>query len=58
LKGQVANFLIDGAQGTAVYSASLASQLGHADAAMGSAASADTTVHLTGIAAHVDHIVV
>jgi hypothetical protein len=57
LKGQVANFLIDAAQGTAVYSASLASQPGHADAAIGSAGSADATVHLTGIAAHVDHLV-
>jgi hypothetical protein len=57
LKGQVTNFLIDAAQGTAVYSASLASQPGHADAAVGSAGSADATVQLTGIAAHVDHLV-
>jgi hypothetical protein len=57
LKGQVTNFLIDAAQGTAVYSASLASQPGHADAAIGSLGSADATVHLTGIAAHVDHLV-
>jgi hypothetical protein len=58
LKGQVINFLIDAAQGTAVYSASLASQPSHADAATGSAASADATVNLTGIAAaHVDHLV-
>jgi hypothetical protein len=57
LKGQVTNFLIDAAQGTAVYSVSLASQPGHAEAAIGSTGSADDTVQLTGMAAHVDHLV-
>jgi hypothetical protein len=59
LKGQAINFLEDAAQGTAVYSASLASQPSHAafHSAAASAAAADTTVQLTGVAAHIDHIV-
>jgi hypothetical protein len=56
LKGQVINFLLDAsAQGSAASSASSASQAIHADATAGSAASVDVTVHLTDIAAHVDH---
>jgi hypothetical protein len=55
LKGQVTNFLIDAAQGNAVYSASLASQPGHADAAIGG--SAADTVQMTGLPAHADHLV-
>jgi hypothetical protein len=56
LKGQVIHFLLDAAaQGSAANSASSASQAIHADATIGSAGSADATVHLTGMAAHVDH---
>jgi hypothetical protein len=61
LKGQAINFLDDAAQGTAVYSASLAGQPSHAafhsEAAIASAAAADANVQLTGVAAHVDHSV-
>jgi hypothetical protein len=60
LKGLAINFLDDAAQGTAVYSASLASQPTHAPfqgTATASAASAASDVQLTGVAAHVDHIV-
>jgi hypothetical protein len=55
LKGQVSNFLIDAAQGTAIYSASLLSQPAHADLPPSLATSADPAVQLTGIGAHVDH---
>jgi hypothetical protein len=60
LKGQVINFLDDAAHGTAVYSASLASQPTHAPfqgAATASVASAANDVQLTGVAAPIDHIV-
>jgi hypothetical protein len=60
LKGQAINFLEDAAHGTAVYSASLASQPTAAPfqgAATASVASAADDVQLTGVAAHVDHIV-
>jgi hypothetical protein len=60
LNGQAINFLEDAAQGTAVYSASLASQPNHAPfqgAAAASGAGAASDVQLTGVAAHVDHIV-
>jgi hypothetical protein len=60
LKGQATNFLDDAAQGTAVYSASLASQPNHAGlhagAAAASVAADDTSVQLTGVTAHIDHI--
>jgi hypothetical protein len=57
---QTINFLEDAAQGTAAYSASLASQPNHAPfqgAATASLAGAANDVQLTGVAAHVDHIV-
>jgi hypothetical protein len=60
LPGQVTNFLEDVAQGTAIYSASLASQPTPAPfqgAALGHAAGAASAVQLTGVAAHVDHVV-
>jgi hypothetical protein len=61
LPGQVINFLKDAAQGTAVYSASLASQPTpgpfQGGAATASAASAANDVQLTGVAAHVDHTI-
>jgi hypothetical protein len=60
LKGQAINFLEDAAHGTAVYSASLSSQPTSAPfqgAATASVASAANDVQLTGVAAHVDHIV-
>jgi hypothetical protein len=61
LKGQATNFLDDAAQGTAVYSAPLASQPNHvafhAETGVASAAADATNVQLTGVAAHVDHIV-
>jgi hypothetical protein len=56
LKGQVTSFLLDAAaQASAVNSASSAGEATHADATIGSAPSADASVHLTGLAAHVDH---
>jgi hypothetical protein len=56
LKGHVINFRLDvAAQGSAANSASSASQAIHGDATIGSTGSADTGVHLTGMAAHVDH---
>jgi hypothetical protein len=60
LPGQVINFLEDAVQGTALYSASLASQPMHAPfqgAAAASLASAASHVELTGVAAPVDHAV-
>jgi hypothetical protein len=60
LNAQTINFLEDAAQGTAVYSASLSSQPNHAPfqgAATASVASAANDVQLTGVAAHIDHIV-
>jgi hypothetical protein len=60
LIGQVTNFLADMANGTAIYSASLSSQP-HAAAAQAaaSASPAETAsqVQLTGVASHIDHIV-
>jgi hypothetical protein len=59
LSGQVTNFLADATQGTAVYSASLSNQPNHiAFQAETSASGAahDTSVQLTGVAAHIDHI--
>jgi hypothetical protein len=59
LSGQATNFLADAAQGTAVYSASLASQPTHAPF-QGAAYSppvvfnGETNVQLTGVAAHID----
>jgi len=60
LNAQTINFLEDAAQGTAVYSASLSSQPNHAafqGAATASVASAANDVQLTGVATHIDHIV-
>jgi hypothetical protein len=60
LNAQTINFLEDAAQGTAIYSASLSSQPNHAafqGAATASVASAANDVQLTGVAAHIDHIV-
>jgi hypothetical protein len=59
LKGQATNFLEDAAHGTAVYSASLASQPspGPFHAAAAAVVADDTNVQLTGVAAHVDHAV-
>ncbi len=60
LNAQTINFLEDAAQGTAVYSASLSSQPNHAPfqgAATASVASAANDVQLTGVATHIDHIV-
>jgi hypothetical protein len=60
LVGQTTNFLEDAAQGTAIYSASLASQPNHAPfqgAATASVVTAASLVHVTGIAAPIDHIV-
>jgi hypothetical protein len=60
LKGQVINFLEDATQGSAVYSASLASQPAHAgfhaETAGASAGSADAAVQLTGVAADLTHL--
>jgi hypothetical protein len=55
LPGQVINFLEDAAQGTALYSASLASQPMHVPFQGAEAASA-SHVQLTGVAAPVDHL--
>ncbi len=60
LPGQVTNFLEDAAQGTAIYSASLSSQPTAAPFQGAATASVTTTassIQVTGIAAHVDHIV-
>ncbi len=60
LPGQVTNFLEDAAQGTAVYSASLSSQLTAAPfqgATTTSAASTASSIQVVGVAAPVDHIV-
>ena len=57
LSGQTTNFLEDAAQGTATYSAGLASQPNHAPF-QGSTVSADSNVQLTGISAHLDHAVI
>ena len=56
LANQVTNFLIDAAQGKAIYSASLASQLDHGtlQSTPPTALSSDP-VHLTGVAASLDH---
>jgi hypothetical protein len=59
LSGQVTNFLEDATQGTAVYSASLSNQPNHTAFQAGTSASVavdDTSVHLTGVPAHIDHI--
>jgi hypothetical protein len=60
LPGQVINFLEDAAQGTAPYSAPLASQPMPAPffqgAAAASVASAASHVQLAGVAASVDHL--
>jgi hypothetical protein len=58
--GQTTNFLEDAAQGTAIYSASLASQPTAAPfqgATSESSATAASQVQVIGVAAHVDHIV-
>jgi hypothetical protein len=60
LPGQVANFLEDAAQGSAIYSAPLSSQPIHAPfqgASMASTASAASPVELTGLAAPLDHLI-
>jgi hypothetical protein len=60
LNGQAINFLEAAAQGIAVYSASLASQPTAAPfqgAALGHGADAANAVQVTGVAAHVDHVV-
>jgi hypothetical protein len=60
LPGQVTNFLEDAAQGTAVYSASLASQPTPAPLQGGTIAStagAASQVELTGVAAPLDHLI-
>jgi hypothetical protein len=56
----VANFLEDAAHNSAIYSAPLADQPNHGpfqNAASASVASAADQVQLTGVAAHIDHIV-
>jgi hypothetical protein len=50
LSGQVTNFLQDAAQGTAVYSASLASQPAHGHFLL------SETVGVTGVAASIGHL--
>jgi ELWxxDGT repeat protein len=59
LPGQTTNFLEDAAQGTAVYSAPFSSQPIAAPfqgSASGSGGITGSTVQVTGVAAHVDHI--
>jgi hypothetical protein len=62
LSAQTINFLEDAAQGTAVYSASLASQPNHQPFNTGAAALAgnimDVPVNLTGVASQLDHSVI
>jgi hypothetical protein len=55
LNGQVINFLEDAAQGTATYSASLASQPTAAPFQAAASAASAAQVDLTGVAAHADH---
>jgi hypothetical protein len=60
LVGQTTNFLEDAAQGTAIYSASLASQPNPTPfqgAATASVATTASHVQVTGVAAPIDHIV-
>ena len=62
LSGQTINFLEDAAQGTANYSAGLASQPNHVpfqgSTASASVTSSDSNVQLTGVALHLDHAVI
>jgi hypothetical protein len=55
LPGQATNFLEDAAQGTAIYSASLASQP-TAGLFQGGASAAASHVQVTGVAAPIDHV--